>query len=331
VHTLISLALSTLIVMSAIQWFQVSKKAALTTHKKQRNLDVIRTVLHFLKNDLKTSGYLGCRTLDDSFSINQVFVDYLSPYKFWHKDRNVFGFYASPGVCISQMPSSLCERIKDNSEVLVIYNIAQNRVKLKQAMTKSDDAVHTLQKKAVRKKSMVLISDCLQADIFIANEVENERIFHHRTLGTNLTDQLSKNYATDAEVSEIQTVAYYLGTPPRQKSREQNSQTSQKSYSLYRDDLNNKAVEIVEGISDLQVEYGFYVPASGIQYRTAATMTNATWPLVQSIRLKITVDNQVWRYEFAIGNWAGTRLSAYFINCHFNDICTPSVASNFRG
>lgn len=307
-----SMVLSGFIIIGTTQWYQVSKKTLLKAHLKEKNLEIIRTISLFLRTDLKNSGYKGCRTEDDHFAINNLFVDYDKPHSYWRKDRNVFGFVSTPGVCLAKMPRSVCERVKDNSEVLIIYNIVNHVAFLKQAMVKTDSTLEVVHKNGIRKKSMVLIGDCLQADIFIANAVEHEKIFHEQTPETNKSYHLSKNYGLDAELAELQTVVYYLGAPVRSKA------THSISYSLYRDDLFHAAEEITDGIIDFKIEYGLLTPSQGVQYRATSSIQDTEWPLVQSLRLKVKLlDNQNWSYEFAIGNRRRLNFSAHFINRYF--------------
>jgi hypothetical protein len=298
--------------IGATQWYQVSKKTLFNVQHKEKNLEVARVLSQFLRIDLKNSGYKGCRSVDDHFALHYHFVGYGNPHYFWQKDKNVFGFVSTPGVCVAKMPNSVCARIKENSEILVIYNIVNHIAFLKQAMANTDSTIEVIHKNGIRKKSMVLIGDCLQADIFIANEVAHEKIFHEKTPSTNTSSHLSKSYGVEAELAELQTVAYYLGTPARSKT------TNSISYSLYRDDLFHEAEEITDGIIDFKIEYGLLMPNEAVQYRPVYAIQDTEWPLVQSLRLKVKLsDNQNWSYEFAIGNRRRSYNSAHFINSHF--------------
>lgn len=323
--------LGTFVILGAGQWFQVSKKTMNDTHKKEKSLDTVRTILQFITNDLKVCGYRGCRTLDDNFVVRQVFVNYISPYKYWHMDRNIFGFIASPGNCIANMPSTLCQRVADNAEVLVIYNVAKKIVTLKQAMSKLDEPLLTEQKKVVRIGSLVLISDCLQADIFVANNVTNGKIFHEKTVRSNESSQLSKRYGPDAEYTELQTVMYYLAIPPRLKGRVLKP-NEKPSFSLYRDELFHKAVEIVEGVYAFQIEYGLIDPNQGLIYKKTSEIENAAWPLVHSVRIHLElIDQKKWSYEFAIGNRRHLHSRLDYINRHLNDLGASSIAGHYCG
>jgi len=156
----------------------------------------------------------------------------------------------------------------------------------------------------------VLISDGVQGDLFVlSNERKKpgEKIFHEAGSQSNNTNYLSKLYQKNAEVVELQMLAYYLGTPPRERLNPQAKTT----YSLYRDDLVHAhgAEEIAVGITDFQVKYGVFDPVQGIVYRASNAIADEQWAFVRSVRINIEVDSTskknsktIWEYEFAIRN-----------------------------
>ncbi|HEV2524352.1 MAG TPA: PilW family protein [Gammaproteobacteria bacterium] len=280
-------------------------------------MDIGRTLFQFIRHDLQSSGYRGCRTQDHNFPIRRNFEKNGIPYKFLKTDRAVFGFEATTGVCQQHIPRKFCDSLRKNSDVLVIYNIPQKVNFLKHSMVNPDDAIFIQAGGRIQKNAMVLISDVQQGDFFIANDVENEKIFHQ--LGANSTLLLSKCYQQDAEVTELQTIAYYLGSHHR-------SSALRGTYSLFRSDIRQKAEEIVEGIVDFSVEYGFFESSDAsfdgapekFQYYAAAEVKPEQWALVRMVRLKIETKgetyhgipqkNHRWEYAFAIRN--GHRVSS---------------------
>lgn len=327
IQLLFSLLLSSLIIAGAVLWYQIAKKTVIIAGQKESNLSHARFFVQYLRQDLKSSGYLGCRSKDDSYPINPLFMDYLAPYKYWRSTHHVYGFNTRIGNCLGRMLDSVCENVKENSELLIIYNIARNFRRLKQAMKDPADPILTEGPHSIRKDSMVLIADCLQGDIFIANEVDSTRIFHEKNSKNNTQSQLSKVYFTDAEVAELQTVVYYLGKPEREKR-------TAGCYSLYRKDLLHKAVEIIDNIKNLDIQYGFCKPmgtgVTVLQYKDSQSMQEDEWAFIRFLRIKIIfINNEEWNYEFAVGNRRYINLSVDFVNKHLFYIGSSFIANYF--
>jgi hypothetical protein len=312
VSVLISLVIGVALVTGVSQWHQVLKKTVKLERKKRQHLEIGRSILEFLKNDLRSCGYRGCRTMDDNFPITRGFVDFISPYHFFRSDRAVFGLNTKVTTCHGHLPVSICERLKTQSEVLIIYNVPVVYAKLKEDMKQSQDALYLRGSKTIQKGSVVLISDGFQGDLFIANLVKGNKIDHQKTVQTNISDSLSKKYKQNAEIVELQTVAYYLGMS-------KTNQQDKLQYSLYRDDLFKKAVVIAEDVVDFQAEYGIFNPKEGMLYQKANAIEAELWSQVCAVRLKLkTKENQLWEYDVAIRNRPCSHLSAHFIGVHLN-------------
>lgn len=317
VNVLVSMTLGLVILVIAMQWYQVVKKTNFLQKNHKETLDIGRTVFQFIRHDLQSSGYRGCRTMDQNFPIRRNFEENGVPFQFLRTDRAVFGFQAVVGECQRHIPQKFCDRLKKNTDVLVIYNVPQKINSLKAPMAKLDDAIVVQEGKTIQKNAMVLISDALQGDFFIANDVISEKIFHQ--LGDNSTALLSKCYTTDAEVTELQTLVYYLGVPDRPTAR-------LGTYSLFRSDIRQKAEEIVEGVVDFSVEYGFFEPIAGFQYYVASEVKSEQWALIRMVRLKIEVKgemcygvsqkNHSWEYTFAIRNGHRVNASSGIVKCY---------------
>lgn len=299
-NLLISISVSMLLMHCALQWWQIIKKTELGFQKKITELNTSRTILQFMHLDFENAGYLGYRTHDEGFPINQIAQEE-NPIQLPSDRRVVYGFKTTPGLCQLQgFSRQICERVKANSDFLVIYNVAQNITPLKQRMTSPLEALRTKEKSGIRAGSLVLIADLLQGDLFIANDVRNEWLFHQTTGGKNRTEALSKAYGEKAEVVELQTLCYYLGIP----SRAQNAQISRKSV-LFREDLRHGPEEIAENVEKFEVEYGIFTRENGVQYRKAQEISMEDWIFVVSVRLKITLSDlpdplKETYYEFSI-------------------------------
>lgn len=298
-----------IILAAAMHWYQIVKIRMLKENNQRQVLDIGGTVFQFIRRDLNACGYKGCRTNDQNYPLRRHFGDIGNPHQYLRTDRAVFGFSAETGVCQQYIPPQFCHHIKTDSDVLIIYNIPQKILTLKESMLEPEDALQVAQAKQIKENAMVLISDAHQGDVFIASAVENDKIKHQ--LGGNLNDtlNLSKSYRQGAEITELQTVVYYIGISERPTA-------DSRSYALFRSDIRKKPREIVTGIVDFSVEYGFWDPAHeshpGFQYYQASLIKPEQWAFVRMVRLKIETKGEVyhgvsqknrhWEYAFAIRN-----------------------------
>jgi hypothetical protein len=274
------MSLSFVLILGTVQWYQILKKMVILQREKRQDLSVGRLAFQFFMRDLKNSGYRGCRTFDHNFPVRRFFVQLASPARFLKIDRKVFGFNATPGNCYGKMPEEICKKIKQDSTVLMIYSVPQTIYGLTQDMRSSDEALYIRGGHDIHRGSIVLISDCQQGDLFIAEEVDVERIFHRKTVQANLTERFSKCYKKGTEITEVKMLAYYLGTPARLGK-------SSGGYSLYRDDLFHRAEEVLENIVDFQVEFGVLEPSGVFQYKSVTSIKADQWQDVQTVRLKV--------------------------------------------
>ncbi len=295
----------------AMQWYQVFKISNFAEKNKKTIFDIRNTVFQFVRQDIQSSGYRGCRTQDQHFPLRRNFENVGIPYQFLKTDRAVFGFKAITGVCQQHIPQKFCSLIPKSSDVLVVYQVPQKIYLLKQSMINPEDPVLLEEGGRIQKNAMVLISDIERGDYFIANDVHNEKIFHQ--LGQNSSALLSKCYQKGTEVTALQTVAYYLAIPDR-------PQAQSGSYSLFRSDITQKAEEIVEGVVGFSVEYGFFEPSdmlldggsAALQYYPAEQIKPEQWVRVCMVRLKIAMKDEGYNgvsqkthsaeYAFAIRN-----------------------------
>ncbi len=256
-------------------------------------VEKVGEILPFLSNDLASSGYRGPRTRDLSFPVYQHFNTAQHPW--FGRKSAVFGC-KNASDCAAYLPARALSRLKPNSEILIIYGIPKNVQHLTQAMLSASEPIKLKRATSIPEKSLVLISDGLSSDLFIASTVQGQTIFHEQTPYTNVRGFLSKAYPKGSEMMELQSVAYYLGVPLR-------SQLQTQSFSLYRDDLAQKAEEISEGIKTISFSYALAESFKPLRFAKAGTFSNKDWLWVKGLRIQIDFHhNPSWRYDFALRN-----------------------------
>jgi Tfp pilus assembly protein PilW len=305
----------------------------LALHRQQQVFRQIQTgslALSYLIRDIENAGYRGCRSRDNAFPFYRQDSEFHSAYAFLRFDRAVSGFFAKAGACYGKLPESSCKRLKRDSSVLILYNIAQPTYRLKKPLADTRSSIEVDRKIHIPKNALVLISDCKQADVFIANRLVKDQIFHEKILEVNRNEHLSKTYDQDAEVLELQTVAYYVGVPERFKKK-----VPPPYYSLFRDDFIHQAVEVVTHINALEILYGLYHPETGrFIYLSAEALKENDWTLVQSVKItlvsldSVTQHKKTWKAEIILRNRIHPHISQLDTHFNFPDGNTPCFAKS---
>jgi hypothetical protein len=289
----IGMSLGLLLILIVLYDYQRLGKSMLGFSPHFEMAEKTREIVQFLGNDLRLSGYLGPRTRDPSCPIYRQ----LNPqnHAWLRQDRAVFGC-ASIERCSVLLGAGAMARLKAHSPIIIIYNIPKAIQRLSQAMDGPSGVMRLEHQTTVRVGSVVLVSDGLASDFFIASAVQGHTLFHEQTPYTNQSPSLSKAYPKGSEVIELQTVAYYLGLPSR-------SSKDRKTFSLYRDDQCHEVEEITEGIVGMKLEYRVLEPAKGLRFATADQLLEKDWHWVSGVRLHIDFyQRPSWRYDFAIRN-----------------------------
>lgn len=291
--------------LAGIQGFQTAKKQLQSQKETFVAFDIMHTTLQFLTGDIQASGYRGRRSTDNQFPLNHLYQADNPDYQYFRFDRALYGFEAAVGECYGKLPKVTCEQIKEASEVLILYNVPQKITPLKQAMSSPASVLYVGENPEIWENSLVLISDDLQGDLFITAGVKENKIYHPEIVGKNKQAHFSKSYDINADVVELQTIAYFVATS--ESVSKENRRSSVQRYGLYRKDLLHRMDEIVSGIIDLHFEYALLSAKDfEIVYKTSPQMSSDDWPKVKSVRVHITTEkNRVLTYEIFIRNGYG--------------------------
>lgn len=303
-------------------------------------LDNLQTLLQFFMHDIQGCGYRGCRTLDSSAPFHLIYKQNNPEYRFFRFDRPLFAFKAQSGSCFGSMPESACLRAKENSTVLILYNVPKKLYSLARPMKTPFDDLYLKGSPDLWNNSLVLISDCEKADVFIASLVTNNIVQHEKMIKMNEINYLSKAYDISAEVGELQTIAYYIGeinrdiqyksknptnqnnpnnpNNPNIPSSSKNANHSNKSnkeqrYALFRDDFIHSADELIPDINDIDIELGIVRSnTAGIHYLPIESMEDKDWQLVSTVRIQLISElHGTLNYEIALRNRNGFNLGCH--------------------
>ncbi|MCW8917794.1 MAG: PilW family protein [Gammaproteobacteria bacterium] len=127
---------------------------------------------------------------------------------------------------------------------------------------------------------LLMIADCLTADIFAASSVSqsggNSEVTIAHATNRNLDNRLSKAYGPDASVMRVRHHSYFVAT-------------ENATPGLYRIDGDGNAMRLVEGVEDMRVLYGENTDGGSSRlantYRRAAAVSD--WSRVVALRLAL--------------------------------------------
>ncbi|PAU56711.1 PilW family protein, partial [Pseudomonas indica] len=164
----------------------------------------------------------------------------------------------------------------------------------------------------------LFLSDCLSADIFRATNVSTgssqQTIAHANNYNTS--NRLSKAYGDDAELFAFESIDYFI----RDTGRTTASGDPIRALWVVRkfanrSDTSANPMELVEGVQDMQIEYGVATGSSMIasSYQTANNVTD--WSKVVSVRFSLLMQS-------TDGNVVGSGAAAQQLT--FNGTAVPS-------
>lgn len=280
IELMVSITLGLLLTAAVLQTFI----AANTSYRIQDSLSQVqeagRYATHFLGKDLRMAGYMGCAALDSvpvnviskappadvSFALNTVVVG----------DNNVaagnaYSAVVGTDVITLKRASNLSAQLTGNlAAVNAQIQIAGNPLGLVAG-------------------DYILISDCINADLFTASSVSSSAgtvtIAHANNV--NIDNNLSKAYGPDAEIYGFESVNYFV----RDTGRTTSNGNPIRALFVQRRAAGSAgaapaAYELVEGIENMQVTYGEDTNDDNNIDRYVDGANVASWGEVLSVRVE---------------------------------------------
>lgn len=278
-----------LILTLAVSQIYVSSRASYSLEEGlARVQENGRFAMELLAYDLRMAGYAGCNSKLPATSINNIVLDAdesttllsggLRGYRYT-------GSGDSAGDWTPPLPAGFFGdgEVAPGTDVIVVQYGSPVETNLTGNMDVVNAQVQITTTAATRidieDNDVLLISDCLNADVFRANNVSSgagtTTIAHPASVNTSVN--LSKPYSIDAQLMKLISRAYYIAP----------SSDGQQP-ALYRKELIRSGspvpVELVQGIEDMRLVYGEDTDSNGVPdvYRAPGAVTN--WSDVISIR-----------------------------------------------
>lgn len=281
-----------LIVLAAVsQIFTTSR----LSYKLEENLARVqengRFGMEFLSRDLRMAGYAGCVNVNQALnaSANYTATNGLNnagndPLFVFAPQTQIQGYeWTGASTWSPALPGFLAGKVRDGSDVILIRRGSDQAFRVTGPITKGS-AITIADANNIEQDDIILIGDCSGVDVVkvtassIASPVETLTHAAGGGNGDNSSTDLSKDYDANAEVMQLVTRAYYVGTGGASGEPALMSIDMEKG-------LWNAPLELIEGIESMQILYGEDTDANGSadEYRLPANV--ADWSRVVSIRV----------------------------------------------
>jgi len=252
IEILVAMVISLILMAGVLQIFQANKQS----FRVQESLSLIqengRTAMRILEEDLRMADFWGCRSQDIDITDNLDSTD--ASYVNLLANGGISG---TNGTGAGITPDSI-----------TIEGARSTGTTISAAMPTTAAALPLISGAGLQQGDIMLVTDCIRGDIMqITNaSPDTSNTIVHSSGGAvspgNNTSDLSRIYDTDAMVFQARQTTYSIIADPDSGEP-----------SLFRTEGTAAPVEMVEGIEDMQIEYGEllnaitgdmrYVPADG--------------------------------------------------------------------
>jgi len=289
VELMVALTLG-LIILSAVSMLFVSSKKTYTSQDRQARLqENSRFAMHFIIKDLRLTGYYGCV---DEINPDTVNVTLNTPTGFVNNAQiPLEGLNDATGTWYPSGDTTLPPGILPGTDAVTVRSgDASSSIYIDDEMPNSSAELKVNSVAGLSVGDIIMVSDCSSTDIMQVTTFQSSSsmIQHNQSGGVtpgNSTQKLSKAYSpsTDGQgtrVMKFTTKQYFIATG------------ASGNPALFRKDNNAAAVELVDGVENMQILYGKdtdgdKVPNIYLAAGAAGLQSTADWSGVVSVRIGI--------------------------------------------
>jgi type IV pilus assembly protein PilW len=294
VELMVAMAISLLLLAGVVSIFVSSKSSYETNERVSRIQENGRFALDAIMNDLRASGFVGCARQPTYLSTS---LNSSSTLQWDFLAGSVTGFQATgANTWVPAMNASIVSPVS-GSDVLVTRVPVRERVAFQ--LTANSAAAGTMQVAAnsangVKTGDIALAYSCEAMSVFqVSNYDQASGVISHIQNAAGQTPgnaNATVNYAYRQAVTyvvPVETVAYYIA--PSTRVTDVADPAPAGTTSLWRRRGLNAAEELVEGIEQIQVQYGVDTTGDVVvdEYRTANNVTD--WTDVISVSVALLV------------------------------------------
>lgn len=285
IELMVALVLSLVIGAAVLQMFLASKTTYRVQDAMARVQENGRFAVSFLASDIRMAGFMGCGNLNEitiSVIANPAPIDAANPLgQVVGGTNNVGATNAWNAVAGTDV---LSIRRASSAGVNLVGNMATDNANIQVA---NNDL-------GLVAGDTLFLSDCLSADIFRATNVSSgggkTTIAHANNFNTS--NNLSKAYGADAELLAFESITYFIRDTGRKTASGDpiNALMVERKFAN-RSDASANPVELVDGVQDMQIEYGVATGANMIASDYLAANAVTDWTKVVSVRFSLLLQS----------------------------------------
>lgn len=268
VEIMLALALGAILSVSVLQVYLSVKSTYNSQAINARVQEDLRFADYILTQNIRAAGYAGCRKLGEL-----QFTNSLGQSGFDFSVANSLRGYDS-----AHLPSYLVGHVVPNSDVIIIQKADVDTTNILADVQQNTTSIKVEHNPATEYNTILLISDCCCADLFIAKNWFGNMVRSKQPI----THSYKKN---TAEISRFEEIAYFIGDTKRLDP------AGQHIYGLYEMINGGNARELVEGIKSMQISYGFATRGGGgavsRYYKASEIHDQQLWGQVVSVMITL--------------------------------------------
>jgi type IV pilus assembly protein PilW len=265
VEIMIAITISIVLLAGVERIFASSKHTYRVQDALSRVQESGRFASDFVTKDVRMAGYSGCSNQVPPVNMADVNGDGVADPYAEFSTLALEGYeYADLPVTMTNTQSLTAADVVANTDVIVTMSaspIDAFQLVGNMATVNANIQIGGQAAGLFVPNDILLISDCLAADVFAANNVSNGSgtitIAHSNSV--NIGNFLTKTYGPDAMVMKLQKTAYYIGT------------NANGNPALFRKRLGSASTilteELAEGVEDMQIQYGEDLSGDGVANR----------------------------------------------------------------
>lgn len=315
VELMVAITIGLIILGAVAQIFVISRASYNLQDDLARLQENGRFSMNFITQDLRSAGYAGCsnvnRDIDPTvmppvlpaadnpdYTVTNNLNNFADEAKSFAAGLHIQSYdYAGGSTWNPALPAFLAGQARDDGDIVIIRRGSAQSVRLETQMAtlNADLDIPDLNELALSVNDVVLVSDCLNVDVFQLSGAVGAagEVPHVQGVAPdgNQTDQLAKPYGTDAQVMKLVAVAYFLGT-------DATTNRPVLMRSQMEDGAWGPALALIEDVESMQLLYGIDTdnPADGsANTYVTADAVGVNMPRVVSIRVGLLVSTPVER------------------------------------
>lgn len=293
VELMVAITLSLLLLTGVIAIFSSSRVSYETTHQLSRVQETGRFALEQISRHVRSAGFSGCARTPNYVSTALVNPTALQ----WNfSGAPVFGFNATEAGFTPELDASVQGALA-GSDVLVVRGprLDSEPTLITTDVNDPQDPLVVVNGSIIRDMGDVVMAYNCEAQAFFFATASGNTLAHGVGDGSEPGNALATTsfpFGVDDEVVPVETVVYYVGPSPEASTPGSNPpdrSLPEGTNSLWRRAGVEDAQELVQGIDQMQVEYGLDTNNDRVVDTYAAATGATNWQQVMTVRVALLV------------------------------------------